>query len=254
MALLLVIIDIDNHKTSSGRTGCAVHTVNKNSFTNFLKSNWRLSTKCVAVQIVDPLIHSFLLEGIAVAEGTQHAPSRKRHPRERTPSKVETALQLYRTTMGKFLRDPRTGDPVAIDGGLVLEKTLDRKPRDCEQCGFNKWVKNDKIFMLQKSLYNNNHHHNDDSGSGSGNDSGGSGSGAIVADGAGMQVMEWICPDCALQRGLHPQFYHKNFFSEGSPEAIKHAQEAAAAADAAEHQTVGFCNAFGGWTNLFCHS
>jgi len=86
--------------------------------------------------------------------------------------------------MGKFLKDS-DGNLVSIDGGLVLERTLDRKPRDCEMCGFSKWAKKDKVFIIQ-------------------------------VNGGGM---EWICPDCAIKRGLPIEFYHKNFFSPGNAEA-----------------------------------
>lgn len=93
--------------------------------------------------------------------------------------------------MGKFLRDA-SGNLVAIEGGLVLERILDRKPRDCQSCGFSKWAKGDKVFIIQ---------------GGSGN-----GKGGYVGGGG----MEWICPDCALKRGLPIEFYHKNFFSPGN--------------------------------------
>ena len=83
--------------------------------------------------------------------------------------------------MGKFLRDSQ-GNMVAIEGGLVLERKLDRKPRDCESCGFSKWAKGDKCFIIQ-------------------------------GGGGGMQ---WICPDCAIVKGLPIEFYHKNYFSEGN--------------------------------------
>eukprot|EP00529_Nitzschia_sp_RCC80_P037035 CAMPEP_0113474130 /NCGR_PEP_ID=MMETSP0014_2-20120614/18417_1 /TAXON_ID=2857 /ORGANISM="Nitzschia sp." /LENGTH=154 /DNA_ID=CAMNT_0000366951 /DNA_START=282 /DNA_END=746 /DNA_ORIENTATION=+ /assembly_acc=CAM_ASM_000159 len=154
--------------------------------------------------------------------------------------------------MGKFLRDPRTGDPVAIDGGLVLEKTLDRKPRDCEQCGYNKWVKNDKIFMVQKSK-------GGEEGIDANNDNDNSGG---AGGGGGMQVMQWICPDCALKRGLHPQFYHKNFYSDAtSPETLKLLKQRAAAAEGSGGDDniakSGSCSGFwDSWTSLFtaCHS
>jgi hypothetical protein len=109
--------------------------------------------------------------------------------------------------MGKFLRD-KDGNFVAIDGAMVLEKTLDRKPRDCEQCGFNKWVKKDKIFIIQKS--------------------GGGGSMPVSKNHRILSApssfgggMEWICPDCALQRGLPAEHYHKNFYATPSTEAIQ---------------------------------
>lgn len=104
--------------------------------------------------------------------------------------------------MGKFLRDSQ-GNLVAIEGGLVLERTLDRKPRDCESCGFSKWAKGDKCFIIQGgSGMNRNSNNNNTDGPGGGFVGGGS--------------MEWICPDCAIVRGLPIEFYHKNFFSPGN--------------------------------------
>jgi hypothetical protein len=82
--------------------------------------------------------------------------------------------------MGKFLRNKDTGNIVAVGGAPVLEKTLDRKPRDCEACGFNKWIKGDKLFIVQ-------------------NPSG--------------QGMDWLCPGCALERGLPKQHYYKNRYA-----------------------------------------
>lgn len=93
--------------------------------------------------------------------------------------------------MGKFLRDSE-GNMVAIEGGLVLERSLDRKPRDCESCGFSKWAKGDKCFIIQGGSGNKNNN--------------------IVGGGS----MQWICPDCAILKGLPIEFYHKNFFSEGN--------------------------------------
>lgn len=134
--------------------------------------------------------------------------------------------------MGKFLRD-KDGNFVAIDGGLVLEKTLDRKPRDCESCGFSRWVRKDKIFIIQQQQTQTQQQPQQqqcqttilsfppqvrvcDGSMGDG--------GAVAAfggGGGGGGGMEWICPDCALQRGLPPEHYHKNFYSTGNERAIK---------------------------------
>lgn len=80
--------------------------------------------------------------------------------------------------MGKFLRDAK-GGVVYVEGAPVLEKVLDRKPRDCQGCGFSKWVKNDKLFIVQNS--------------------------------AG--AMNWLCPDCACDRGLPDDYHHKNHYA-----------------------------------------
>ena len=80
--------------------------------------------------------------------------------------------------MGKFLRDSK-GEIVAVGGAPVLEKSLDRKPRDCEGCGFTKWVKGDKLFIVQ-------------------NDVG---------------KMEWLCPDCAVERGLPEEHHQRNHYA-----------------------------------------
>jgi hypothetical protein len=112
--------------------------------------------------------------------------------------------------MGKFLRD-KEGNLVNINGGLVLEKVLDRKPRDCELCGFHKWVKKDKIFIIQRNglgmpilgTKNNN-------------------KGTVVPPpfGGTSGGMEWICPDCALRRGLPPEHYHKNYYAVPTAEGL----------------------------------
>jgi hypothetical protein len=145
--------------------------------------------------------------------------------------------------MGKFLKDSN-GNLVAIEGGLVLERTLDRKPRDCESCGFSKWVKKDKVFIIQggsgtskstttpsttpsattSSSNNNNNNNNNNilntSNNNNNNTSSGSSSSNEVLGGyAGGGSMEWICPECALNRGLPIEFYHKNFHAPGNAEA-----------------------------------
>jgi hypothetical protein len=108
--------------------------------------------------------------------------------------------------MGKFLRDSK-GNLVDIEGGLVLERTLDRKPRDCESCGFSKWAKKDKVFIIQ---------------GGTGLPKGNANTvGGYVGGGS----MEWICPDCAIKRGLPIEFYHKNFFSPGNAQAMQYLEQ-----------------------------
>lgn len=82
--------------------------------------------------------------------------------------------------MGKFLLDTE-GQMVSIGGSPVLEKALDRKPRNCQNCGFSKWAKGDKLFIL-----------------------------------AGNQ---WCCPDCAVSQGLPPEYYHRNAYATESPPA-----------------------------------
>ena len=129
--------------------------------------------------------------------------------------------------MGKFLRDSK-GNLVAIEGGLVLERTLDRKPRDCQACGFSKWAKKDKVFIIQGgsglSMPNGNK-----------NDGGGSNAmGTYLAGGS----MEWVCPDCALKRGLPVEFYHKNFFSPGNAQARQHQEEKLRAEQQKQQQTM----------------
>ena len=87
-----------------------------------------------------------------------------------------TSLFLFspRIRMGKFVRD-KEGRMVAVSGSPVLEKVLDRKPRDCQQCGFTKWSKGDKLYILAGNV--------------------------------------WVCPDCAIDKGLPPQFYHRNHYA-----------------------------------------
>lgn len=84
--------------------------------------------------------------------------------------------------MGKILRDS-DGNIVSVGGAPVLERTLERKPKNCQGCGFNSWSKGDKVFIFQS---NNN-------------------------------GMEWICPDCAIQRGLPEEHYHRNELATAHP-------------------------------------
>jgi hypothetical protein len=119
--------------------------------------------------------------------------------------------------MGKFLRDSR-GDLVAIEGGLVLERTLDRKPRDCESCGFSKWAKKDKVFIIQGGSGMSTPKRNKGN---KGPDESSNVQGGYVGGGS----MEWICPDCAIKRGLPIEFYHKNFFSPGNAQARQHQEQ-----------------------------
>jgi hypothetical protein len=136
--------------------------------------------------------------------------------------------------MGKFLRD-KDGNLVNINGGLVLEKNLDRKPRDCEQCGFQKWVKRDKIFIIQRNTF-----------------------GAIPGmmqhphAAAGGGGMEWICPDCALWRGLPPECYHKNFYATPTPEALRILQnyQLQRSSAAAQQQSTATKSCDAGWNLL----
>lgn len=39
-------------------------------------------------------------------------------------------------------------------------------------------------------------------------------------------MMEWICPDCALRRGLPLEHYHKNFYSDGKERALQQQHQA----------------------------
>jgi hypothetical protein len=80
--------------------------------------------------------------------------------------------------MGKFLRN-KVGTIVAIAGAPVLEKNPEKKPRDCQLCGFSRWAKGDKLFIL-----------------------GGN---------------QWVCPDCAIQQGLPPDYYHRNAYATQPP-------------------------------------
>ena len=80
--------------------------------------------------------------------------------------------------MGKFLKD-KDGQMVSIDGAPVLERTLERKEKDCDGCGFEKWVLGDTCFIVHKTE-------------------------------GGMQR---LCPDCALAKGLPKKHYKKNVYA-----------------------------------------
>jgi hypothetical protein len=66
-------------------------------------------------------------------------------------------------------------------GAPVLERTLDRKTKECTGCGFKKWFRGDKLFIVQSRS---------------------------------TGTMEWLCPDCAVDRGLPPEHYHRNRHSQ----------------------------------------
>jgi len=102
--------------------------------------------------------------------------------------------------MGKFLRN-KVGEIVAIGGAPVLEKQPAKKPRDCQQCGFSKWAKGDKLFIL-----------------------GGN---------------QWVCPDCAVQQGLPPDYYHRNFYATKPPPPSFHVESPPA--DTSRRQS-GICD------------
>lgn len=71
----------------------------------------------------------------------------------------------------------------------MLEKILDRKPRDCQRCGFAKWIKGDKLFIV------------------AGN--------------------EWLCPDCAVTGGLPAEYYYRNHYATlPIPKAVEQAATA----------------------------
>jgi hypothetical protein len=150
---------------------------------------------------------------------------------------------------------------VAIDGGLVLEKSLDRKPRDCEQCGFNRWVKKDKMFIIQRNNLMGNEtptammyqQHQQQAAASGGGGRGGGGTHRTSQQpplfGGSASSMEWICPDCALQRGLPPEHYHKNFYATMNPQCLKLLEEKQKQQQEKEKETRG-CTAGEGW-NIF---
>jgi hypothetical protein len=118
-------------------------------------------------EIYIELTHSVLQkhQWTTVAEGIlfeHHSPSIERH----------------QIIMGKFLKD-KDGQMVAIDGAPVLERSLDKKEKACEGCGFEKWVLGDKCFIVHKT------------------------------DGG----MQRLCPNCALAQGLPKEHYKKNYYA-----------------------------------------
>jgi len=77
--------------------------------------------------------------------------------------------------MGKFLRDT-DGNIVSVAGAPVLERIIERKTKPCEQCGFKNWRRGDHLFIVQSNT----------------------------------GLMQWLCPDCAVKRGLPKEFYFRN--------------------------------------------
>lgn len=86
-----------------------------------------------------------------------------------------TGKSVSYSNMGKFLKD-KSGNFVSVEGAPVLERILERKTKPCESCGFFDWRKGDKLFIVQSQT----------------------------------GLMKWICPDCAVERGLPKEFYHRN--------------------------------------------
>ena len=81
-----------------------------------------------------------------------------------------------------FLKD-QDGNIVTVGGAPVLEKVLDKKPRDCELCGYDQWVLGDSCYIMQNTK------------------EGG---------------MMWFCADCALRRGLPKEHYKRNYYSKAT--------------------------------------
>ena len=116
--------------------------------------------------------------------------------------------------MGKFLRD-KQGGMVSLNGSHVLEKKLLKRPGSecqCQQCGFSNWCKGDVCFIVQ-------HFGNNDGADGGGSAPPPSPSEenshrsthsptSVVAAAAGS--LNYLCPDCALEQGLPPEFWKKN--------------------------------------------
>ena len=152
--------------------------------------------------------------------------------------------------MGKFLKDSN-GNLVAIEGGLVLERILDRKPRDCESCGFSKWVKKDKVFIIQGGSGTNKststtatttttaNDNNNDTSNNNNTSMSSSSTNEVLGGYAGGGSMEWICPECALNRGLTIEFYHKNFHAPGNAEARHKKSQSQATAKKAKNNSGG---------------
>ncbi|OEU23353.1 hypothetical protein FRACYDRAFT_259368 [Fragilariopsis cylindrus CCMP1102] len=163
--------------------------------------------------------------------------------------------------MGKFLKDS-SGNLVAIEGGLVLERILDRKPRDCESCGFSKWVKKDKVFIIQGGTSGTNkstsitatttttaNDSNNDTNNNNNTSMSSSSTNEVLGGYAGGGSMEWICPECALNRGLPIEFYHKNFHAPGNAEARHKKSQSQATATAKKAKNSNNNNNSGGNNN-----
>jgi hypothetical protein len=170
-------------------------------------------------------------QSIEIESKTQAIPDRKKtttycvHNPKKRPKRQINNTEYSR--MGKFLKDSK-GNLVAIEGGLVLERTLDRKPRDCESCGFSKWVKKDKVFIIQGGSGTSTPSATTTSAATATtsatpdnllNTSNASSSNEVLGGYAGGGSMEWICPECAIKRGLPIECYHKNFYAPGNAEA-----------------------------------
>jgi hypothetical protein len=83
------------------------------------------------------------------------------------------------------LSNDETGELAALDGELILKKTIKSTLRapPCRSCGFRNWVAGDTCFITQKNTREQQN---------------------------GPIEMEWLCPGCALKRGLPRQHYRHN--------------------------------------------
>lgn len=111
--------------------------------------------------------------------------------------------------VGSFLKD-RHDKLVTIDGSPVIQKVLKksgRKPRECQQCGFERWCVNDTCFVVsrigsvEQQQQQQQHDHIKDSG------------GAPPFDFGGGSL-EWLCPNCAVTRGLPKEYFRRNKYAQ----------------------------------------
>jgi hypothetical protein len=128
--------------------------------------------------------------------------------------------------MGKFLRD-KEGGMVSLNGSPVLEKKLLNRPGkecQCQKCGFANWCKGDVCFIVQQQQQQQPHFGAISATDGSGTLPSASDEdrsshrsiptasptsvAAVAAAAAGS--LNYLCPDCALEQGLPPEFWKKN--------------------------------------------
>jgi hypothetical protein len=83
--------------------------------------------------------------------------------------------------LGNFLKDER-GELVTMEGAPILQKQMmkgAKKPRACQGCSFRKWCIGDTCFIVSTKI---------------------------------PGELNWLCPNCAVKRGLPEVHHRKNRF------------------------------------------
>ena len=83
--------------------------------------------------------------------------------------------------LGNFLKD-ESGELVTMEGAPIFVKVMAKgakKPRACQGCNFQKWCIGDTCFIVSTKI---------------------------------PGELNWLCPNCAIKRGLPEAHHRKNRF------------------------------------------